>query len=288
MNTDGLDLTILGPAFLAGLAVLATHVPLGREVLRRGIIFLDLAVAQIAGLGVIAANALLNDAPTGAAQIFALSAALAGALLLSACEKRWPDVQEAIIGSAFVLAASLGLLLLARHPEGGTHLKDLLAGQILWVDLDQVLVAAAVAIGVIGGWIIARTRRGRPRITVFYLLFAIAITTSVQIVGVYLVFASLVIPALAVRRFQRGATAWAFGIGVSGYALGLALSGLVDAPAGPLIVLCLAAFGILARLGGREEVGTRYGVNPITRARQPPGPHARPSARPAVDEQGSP
>lgn len=254
MNFEGLDPTILGPAFLAGLAVLATHVPLGREVLRRGIIFLDLAVAQIAGLGVIAANVLLGNASAWVIQLSALSAAASGALLLSASEKRWPEVQEAIIGSAFVVAASVGLLLLAQDPHGGEQLKDLLAGQILWVGLHEIAVAVAVAVGVIGVWVFLRAPWFSSGLTVFYLLFAVAITTSVQIVGIYLVFASLIIPALAVQRIRKNATPWAFAIGISGYTLGLLLSGLFDSPAGPLIVICLTAFGILVRVGiGRSH-----------------------------------
>ena len=255
MNVEGLDPTILGPAFLAGLTVLATHVPLGREVLRRGIIFLDLAVAQIAGLGVIAANVLMGDAPEWAIQLFALGAAVGGALLLSASEKRWPEVQEAIIGSVFVVAASIGLLLLSQDPHGGEHLKDLLAGQILWVGLHEIAVAVAVAVGVTGVWVFLRPPRYSSGVTVFYLLFAVAITTSVQIVGIYLVFASLIIPALAAQRIRKNATTWAFAIGISGYTLGLLLSGLFDSPAGPLIVICLATLGILARVGiGRSHV----------------------------------
>jgi zinc/manganese transport system permease protein len=249
VNPEGLDPTILGPAFLAGLAVLASHVPLGREVLRRGIIFLDLAVAQIAGLGVIAANVLIGDAPEWVIQLSALGSAVGGALLLSASEKRWPEVQEAIIGSAFVLAASLGLLLLAQDPHGGEHLTDLLAGQILWVGLHEIAVAVAVAVGVIGAWVFLRAPRFSIGATVFYLLFAVAITTSVQIVGIYLVFASLIIPALAVQRIRQSAMPCAYGIGISGYAFGLLLSGLLDSPAGPLIVICLTAFGILLSVG---------------------------------------
>ena len=105
MNLDGFDLSILGPAFCAGLLVLASHVPMGQQVLARGIVFIDLAIAQIAGLGVIAADALGWEPQGIAVQIAAVGAALLGALLLSFTEKRWPDIQEALIGVLFVLAA---------------------------------------------------------------------------------------------------------------------------------------------------------------------------------------
>src|SRR5512132_1960172 len=98
------DLSLIWPALIAGLLVTATHVPLGIQVLRRGIVFIDLAVAQIAGLGVIVAD-LVGFEPQGVAvQVAALTAALAGALLLNWTDKRWPEVQEAVIGVTFVLA----------------------------------------------------------------------------------------------------------------------------------------------------------------------------------------
>jgi len=111
VNFDALDLSILGPAMLAGLLVLSTHVPMGREVLTRGIIFIDLAVAQISGLGVIAANRMYLELAGYGVEIAAGTAAIAGAFLLGWLEKRFPDVQEALIGVIFVLAASGGILL---------------------------------------------------------------------------------------------------------------------------------------------------------------------------------
>ena len=104
MNFDMATLGILWPALAAGLLVTLTHVPLGMQVLKRGIVFIDLAVAQVAGVGVILAD-FLGWEPAGAAvQVAALSAALSCALLLTWTERRWPEVQEAIIGVVFVLA----------------------------------------------------------------------------------------------------------------------------------------------------------------------------------------
>ena len=133
MNWSGLDWGILGPALIAGLLVLATHVPLGMQVLDRGIVFIDLAIAQIAGRGVIAAGAL--GLPEGgiAVQAAAVCAALFGAFVLTWTERRAPQQQEALIGVMFILAACASILLLAGNPHGGEHLKNLLVGQILWV-----------------------------------------------------------------------------------------------------------------------------------------------------------
>ena len=111
LNMDTLNLSILGPAMLAGLLVLATHVPLGQQVLKRGIVFIDLAVAQIAALGVIAADAMGWEPQGLQVQVSAILAAMLGALLLTWTEKRWPEVQEALIGAIFVLAASAGIIL---------------------------------------------------------------------------------------------------------------------------------------------------------------------------------
>src|SRR5439155_6014922 len=105
VNFALVDLSILLPALVAGLLVTATHVPLGTQVLARGIVFIDLAIAQIAGCGVLLADHLGFEPEGIAVQIAALAAALSGALLLTWTERRWPEVQEAVIGVVFVLAA---------------------------------------------------------------------------------------------------------------------------------------------------------------------------------------
>ena len=243
MNLDALDLGILGPAFVAGLLVLATHVPLGQQVLARGIVFIDLAIAQIAGLGVIAAD-FMGWEPRGlAVQIAAVSAALVGALILTFTEKRWPDVQEALIGVLFVLAACAGILLLANNPHGGEHLKDLLVGQILWVSYRQLLPVAVLTAAILALWFGAGQRLGRIG---FYAMFALVVTASVQLVGVYLVFASLIIPALASRfHSPRRRLVVGYVVGVLGYALGLALSAVLDLPSGAVVVWMLAICGMV-------------------------------------------
>ena len=250
MNWDSLDIAILGPAFLAGILVLSTHVPMGQEVLRRGIIFIDLAVAQIAGLGLIAAASFGWEAHGWEVQLVAVTAALLGAVLLNQCEKRWPDIEEALIGVMFVLAATGGILLLANNPHGGEHLKELLVGQILWVTYDQlipILIAYAVVLGLWFGFDVKHRRLG------FYSLFAIAVTASVQLVGVYLVFASLIIPALATRLLgSKRALIIGYTIGIISYALGLSLSALFDLPSGAIIVWVLAmsavGFGLIPKI----------------------------------------
>jgi zinc/manganese transport system permease protein len=241
MSTEALGLSIIGPALLAGLLVTATHVPLGMQVLARGIVFVDIAIAQIAGVGVIAADALGFDHAGWSVQLSALSAALAGSLLLTWTEKRWPELQEAIIGAVFILAATGSILLLAGNPHGGEHLKDLLVGQILWVRASQLLLPALIYVVVLALWFSAQDKIGRIG---FYVLFALAVTVSVQLVGIYLVFATLIIPALATRRLAQRRLAIAYGVSMIGYAAGLALSAGFDLPAGPIVCWALAAAGL--------------------------------------------
>src|ERR1700752_1953314 len=146
------ELSILLPALIAGLLVTATHVPMGAQVLARGIVFIDLAIAQIARCGVLRGVRFGFEAGGAAVQVSALVAALAGALLLTWTERVWPDVQEAVIGVVFVLAATGGLLLLASNVHGSEHLRDLLVGQILWVQPSRLAWAGAIYALVLAAW----------------------------------------------------------------------------------------------------------------------------------------
>jgi len=243
MSLEGLELGILGPALLAGLLVIATHVPLGVEVLTRGIIFIDLAVAQMAGLGVIAAVGLGWEDYDWAVQLSALGAALLAAALLHWSERRWPTIQEPLIGTCFVLAASGSVLLLANNPHAGEHLRDLLVGELLWVRAAQLVPVALLSAGVLVAWFWLRIRAGPA---LFYGLFALTVTASVQLVGVYLVFASLIVPALAIRSYpERWRLAVGYALGAAGFATGLVVSALLDLPSGAVTVWSLAALGIL-------------------------------------------
>lgn len=249
---DGIGAAILGPALVAGLLVTLTHVPLGMQVLRRGIVFIDLAIAQIAGLGVIVADTLGFEPHGPAMQVSALCAATSAALLLTWTERRWPQLQEAIIGVAFVLASSVAILLLAGNPHGAEHFKDLLAGQILWVDLRKLPLVALVSAVLVVVWFGLGARIGRIG---FYVLFACAVTVSVQLVGLFLVFATLVIPALTTAHVGRGRLSLAYSIGVLGYAAGLLASALTDLPSGPMIVCTMAAIGLAAAAMRRGDGG---------------------------------
>jgi len=237
---NNLELNILIPAFIAGVLVLSTHIPLGMKVLARGVIFADLAIAQIAGLGVVIAALLDHSGNPWIVQATAAGSALCGAALLTWIERAFEEIKEACIGLTFVLSACAGILLMSSDVHAGEHLKDLLVGQILWVSTNQIIATAvlsAVLLTVIG-W--QRDRMGNLG---FYSLFALAVTASVQLVGVYLVFASLIIPALATYRVARHRIGHALLIGVLGYAAGLLLSQWFDLPSGAAIVWSMAVAG---------------------------------------------
>lgn len=252
------DLMLLLPALAAGVLVLLTHVPLGRQVLARGIIFLDLAIAQVAATGALVTLQLVHDHDAWQAQVGAGIAALGGALFLGWCDKRWPDIQEALIGLLFVLAAAAGIVLLAGNPHGGEHLRDLLAGQILWAGWGHIGAVAALSAAVLAGraWF---ARRGGDEGFAFYALFAVAVTASVQLVGVLLVFASLIAPAVATRALAGNSrVAGAFGIGALGYGGGLAASLVFDLPAGAAIVCLLVPLAIVGLFVWRRSAAADF------------------------------
>lgn len=237
LNWDLLD--ILLPALGAGILVLSTHVVLGRQVLRRGIIFIDLAIAQVAALGAIVSHMhpLLEEAPFSGLWMPALFA-LAGAGLIAWLSRRMAGELEAMIGCLYVLAAVAAMLLLANDPHGAELLKQLMSGQILWVSWDQLWLPALVSSAVLALIMARPTLLDGPA---FYLLFALVITLSVELVGVYLVFSTLILPALAVNRLTGSrALGWAYGVGLCGYLTGLVLSAMFDLPSGAMIVATLA------------------------------------------------
>lgn len=253
MNMELFDSSILGPAIVAGFLVLSTHVPLGQEVLKRGIIFIDLAIAQIAGLGVLAAGVMGWEDVLWAVQLSAVGAALMASAGLHWTEKRWPQSQEPLIGILFVLAATGSILLLAQNPHGAQHMKDLLVGQILWSTWRSLIYVAVLYAGLLAIWFKWHEQIGHKG---FYVIFAFAVTASVQLVGVYLVFASLIIPALATRRVhgtRRLITGYI--LGGAAYIAGILLSALFDLPTGAVTVWTMAMLAVFVGTWLGHRVG---------------------------------
>lgn len=253
MSGFEMDVSILWPALIAGLLVVVSHVPLGQQVLKRGIVFIDLAIAQVAALGVIAAHTFGHELAEWATQLAAVAAALLGAVLLTWTERKRPEVQEALIGVLFVLASTAQILLLANNPHGGEDLKDLLAGQILWVSNDQLIRAATLSALFLAIWFRWRERLGHAG---FYVVFAVMVTMSVQLVGVYLVFTTLIVPALATYRHAVGRQlSLGYAVALLSYVIGLGVSVVTDLPSSAVIVWSMAVVAVVVHLTARP--GTR-------------------------------
>ena len=238
-------LSILLPAWCVCVLIALTHAPLGISVLQRGIIFIDLAIAQIAGLGMLIAVEWLHIDAWWLTQLLALSFACAAAAAFHWCEKYFNQYQEAVIGCSYVLAASLAVLALSHNPHGGEALNHLLAGQVLFVEFTDVLTHLPIYALILLLWFtVPVCRQGLG----FYAIFAAAITSSVQLVGVYVVFASLIMSALATVFLQsyKAKLLLAWSTGILSVSFGLLLAASMDFPAGPMIVLFYGITAILA------------------------------------------
>lgn len=254
MNLPYDILLMLAPAFMAGALITLAHVPLGIEVLRRGIIFLDLAVAQFAALGMLAFHIYIENydmAPEYAVMggiLTGLSLALLCALGFHALEKIAGAYQEALIGCGFILAASLSILIMSGDPHGGEQMKDILAGQILWVTFEDLTWYAPLFMTVSAIWFFFKKSQQR----LFYILFALTIPFSVKLIGVYLVFSSLILPALATVNISRYRVPTGYFLSFASFAIGLWVSYIWDLPSGPAIVCTCAllsgSFGIFIKL----------------------------------------
>ncbi len=243
---QGLEtLDIVLPATTAGLAIALTHSVLGIEVLRRGIIFIDLAIAQIAGLCVVLTALWLHDPSWGQTQFIAVIAALFAAVFFRWVERVVPIEQEAVIGSCFILAASAVLLVLADHPNGGEEVQHILSGQMLFISWSDVLAFLPLYVAALVIWFGMPSVRSGIR---FFVLFALVVTASVQLVGVYVVFASLILPALAVNAMPGRRVPAAMSASILAVIIGIFVSTLGDYPAGPVIVFVFAFIAILFRL----------------------------------------
>lgn len=240
-------ISILLPALAAGLIVLSTHVMLGRQVLQRGIVFIDLAIAQVASLGVVISHVVLD----GATEVSLIQPflpvlfALVISLLIAHLSFSHERELEAIIGCIYVISAATVLLVLAHNPHGAEQIERSLAGRIFWVNSTDLLIPAGISLmflflifcksHLLQGWL-------------FYPLFASMITISVDLVGVYLVFSTLIMPALGTSHIKgKKGIATACSLGVIGYTSGLFIACWYDLPGGANIVVTLATICLLFR-----------------------------------------
>ena len=270
------------PAFVASLILVGIHGYLGIHIIARGVIFVDLALAQVAAMGWALASLGVGDrfaealgVPHGvAAYGIGLVATLIAAAVVSVTRMHGTRVpQEAIIGILYVVATAGTILLASLAPRGSEHVEQLLTGALLWVTWSDIrtLVIIYSVIGVAQWFLRHRffTISLEPEKAVhqgwriaawdflFYALFGVVVTSAVAIAGVLVVFAFLVIPAVVAFLFTTNPRsliliAWAFGFAVS--TIGLWASFVTDLPTGPMIVVAfglalMVAFGVRTALG---------------------------------------
>jgi zinc/manganese transport system permease protein len=275
-------LALMWAPFLMCLVLTGIHAYLGIHVIAREVVFVDIALAQIAGLGATAGLFMGLEVDSRPGYLLALGFTLLGALVLALTRSPARTVsQEAVIGVVYAVSAAASVLLSDRAPHGAEHLRGMLVGSILSVRLDDVAAVALLyaAVGLLH-WLCRRPlllisidpaaayregRRVRWWDFLFYASFAVVVTSSVRIAGVLLVFSYLIVPALAGILAGgslpvRLLTAWAFGAAVS--VLAMVASAVLDFPTGATVVcafgLALLVWWPLARVLGR-----------------PPGPAAR-------------
>src|SRR5262245_51748223 len=248
-------LAFLCPPFLVAVCIVGIHAYFGVQVLARTVIFVDLALAQIAGLGATMAIMLRHSAQSPATYAYSLAFTLFAAVLL-AFTRDWGTrvPQEALIGVIYVVAAAAVILLVDRAPQGAEHLKQVLTGNILTSGYYDIAAIAPLytAVGLLHWLCRRRLTRAAPLVWefVFYATLGVVVTSSVAIAGVLLVFSFLIIPAaigvlFASSLAKQLAIGWIIGIFTS--AAGLGASFTLDLPTGATMV---CAFGAALAVAG--------------------------------------
>jgi len=254
--------------------ILSIHAYLGLHVIARGVIFVDLAFAQIAALGATMGFLMGVEHGTPLALAFSMGFTLVGALIFSfSCLKDTVVPQEAVIGITFVVASAAVILIAGFTAEGSEHIAETLTGTLIWVGWPEIIRMAVVYVilGVI--YFIFRKpflsaslgETDRPRARgwdfLFYALFGIAISFSVPVAGVLMVFSSLVIPAVVAFLFTSrfSVALWiAWAVGAVTLVTGVVASFRSDVPTGPLLV-CMFGLAVVVGLLIRFVVGARPG-----------------------------
>jgi len=253
---------ILLPAFVASLILTGIHAYLGVHVVERGVIFVDLSLAQIAALGTTAAYLAGFDLHSTTAYLFSLGFTFLGAAIfaMSRSHRKTRIPQEAIIGIVYVVSAAIAILVMSKATQETEHLKEMLVGNILSVSWEE-LGKTAVLYSLVGVFhyifrkrflVISMDEPEAERLGwnirfwdfLFYMSFGFVVTSSVAIAGVLLVFCFLIVPAVAAMLFSerlgtRLAIGWTMGAFVS--AAGVVLSYVLDLPTGATIV---GTFGV--------------------------------------------
>lgn len=252
---------LLAPLVMA-LLLVGIHCYLGLHVLARGVIFVDLALAQVAALGTILTYTFGIEHSDVESYIVSLTLTLVAALFLSLSNQYKQKIsQEAVIGVLYAFASGAAILLLDKISHGSEHLKSAMVGQLLWVtwpDVGKVfLIYSAVAvIHYIFRRPLIKNSFGQAYSWkwdfLFYALFGVVITSSVHVAGVLLVFVFLIVPSIISSYFYsdlKMRLLFGWGLGAVLSTLGMALSYVFDVPAGALIVVVFTLLPLLGITG---------------------------------------
>ena len=264
-------LALLWAPFLMCLVLTGIHAYLGVHVLAREVVFVDIAMAQIAALGATAAFLVGYEPDTWESYVCGLSATIVGAVVLALTRSRRRHVsQEAVIGVVYAVSSAAAVLLADRAPHGAEQVRTMLVGNLLAVRPSAVVEVALLyaAVGFLH-WLCRRpfflistdpdaayAEGWRVRLWdfLFYASFGVVVTSSVRIAGVLLVFSYLIVPALAGVTFggsvaSRLLIGWSFGTVVS--VIGMVASATFDTPTGATVVCAFGAVLLVFGLGSR-------------------------------------
>ncbi|ONF43361.1 ABC transporter [Marinobacter lutaoensis] len=222
------------PPLLGSILLCLLLVPLGYQVIARGVLFADLAIAQWASLGALAGRYLGWDPALAGAPVSSL-----GLALLAAGAVHWTlrlpgATREAAIGVLYVVGASLAVLVVSGDPHGAQVLHRAVSGDLLWAEWPVLSALSVLALLMA---LLSWRRRGWSAGAGFLPVFALAVTYSVALAGLYVVFATLIITPWVQGRLQGRGPALAMAAALAGHAGGLGLSVLADVPAGPAVVV---------------------------------------------------
>lgn len=237
------DIALLALPLAAGVVATISHTVLGRQVLTRGIVFIDLAIAQCAALGLLIGAVLeLHGWEQTALGILA---AMIGAGFVAGLCHVWPTRREAAIGLLYVAGASLTVMVASIDPHGLQRVSQLLAGDPLWVTGSTLLPLLVATVPFI--WVMVSRPAWLRGSRFFYPVFALMISLSLPLLGLYLVFATLILPALVAESLKSPLADWiGMVLSVGGYALGLLASLKFDTPSGPSIVIAMVVLALLS------------------------------------------
>jgi len=217
-------------------------VPLGYQVIARGVIFADLAIAQWAALGTLAGLYFLPNHTLAGAPVSSLMFALLASLAVHLIFRRLAEAKEAWIGILYVVGASLAVLLVSGDPHGAQALHRAASGDLLWANWPLVLAVATLTALV---WLLGWCRPAWMTGAAFLPVFAVAVTYSVSLAGIYVVFATLIMTPLILGTLAGKTPSLAAGCAIAGHLSAIGLSVAFDVPVGPAIVVATLAMSLL-------------------------------------------